>query len=395
MTKVSRPRVYRMTLAQFHKYLTDKRAELEACIQEISEIEARFRKAFQEELVIWQDLFTFCYPRVKAERRNLPADLQAYLDRLEAEEEARIRGEIEALYREIAEKRQIADGLTQRAQKAAQAMRAANPSLNAREEELKARVAQLQEEFTRAFEEEEALRQGALGALRHIGRIRRLRALQKTIKQQQAEALKALRAVRKEWTDTVQATAEKQSTWREEWQKTSVRLAEAQGQRDYLSGHLKELAEEAGLQRALQEMTEMYTVPGELGEKLAELAWHNAVRRSFEEGLQAIAEALGLLKGLSNGLDRFTQSVGKVLAEQRRYNLKPVQVPVPEQAVNVNALWADLRQKVKDERYLGANPLEFIRLAREEVIGRLPNETIQAFFEGMGNALNEATKAWG
>ena len=394
MTKVSR-RVYRMTLAQFHKYLSDKRAELEACIQEITEIEARFRKAFQDELAVWQELFTFCYPRVKAERRNLPADLQAYLDRIEAEEEARIRGEIEALDKEIAEKRQIADGLTRRAQQAAQAMRAANPTLNAREEELKARIAQLQEEFTRAFEEEEALRQGPLGVLRHAGRIGRLRTLQKTIKQQQAEALKALRAVRKEWADTVQATAEKQAAWREEWQKTSVRLAEAQGQRDYLAEHLKELAEEAGLQRALQEMTETYAVPGELGEKLAALAQHNAVRRTFEEGLQAIAEALGLLKGLSNGLERFTQSVGKVLAEQRRYNLKPVQVPVPELAVSVNALWAELRQKVQDERYLGANPLEFVRLGREEITGRLSNEVIQAFFEGMGNALNEATKAWG
>ncbi|MBC7254940.1 MAG: hypothetical protein H5T66_02385, partial [Chloroflexi bacterium] len=120
-----------------------------------------------------------------------------------------------------------------------------------------------------------------------------------------------------------------------------------------------------------------------------------AVRRTFEEGLQAIAEALGLLKGLSNGLERFTQSVGKVLAEQRRYNLKPVRVLVPELAVNVNALWAELRQKVQDERYLGANPLEFVRLGREEITGRLSNEIIQAFFEGMGNALNEATKAWG
>lgn len=395
MTKVSRPRVYRMTLAQFHKYLTDKRAELEACIQEMTEIEERFRKAFQEELAVWQELFSFCYPRVKAERRTLPADLQTYLDRIEAEEEARIRGEIEALDKEIAEKRQTADDLTLRAQRAAQEMRAANPTLNAREEELKARIAQLQEEFTRAFEEEEALHQKPLGALRYAGRIRRLRALQKTVKSQQAEALKALRAVRKEWADTVQATAEKQSAWREEWQKLSVRLAEAQGQRDYLAEHLKELAEEAGLQRALQEMTEIYGVPGELGEKLADLARHNAVRRSFEEGLQAMSEALGLLKGLSNGLERFTQSVGKVLAEQRRYNLKPVQVPVPELAVGINALWADLRQKVKDERYLGANPLEFIRLAREEVTNRLPNETIQAFFEGMGKALDEATKAWG
>lgn len=395
MAKSAEQRVYRMTLAQFHKYLGDKREELDACRQEIEEIQVRFRKVFDDELAVWQDLFSYCFPRVKEGRAELPADFRAYLDGIEAEEKARIRGEIADLEREVAEKRALADNLVARAQEATEVMHASNPELNAQEEELKARVARLQDDFTRAFEEEDRLKAEALGGLRHAVRIRRLHRLQKTAKAQQEQALKALRQVRKSWLDTVQATSETQAALRQEWQEASIRISEAQGQRDYMVQHFDTLAEDAALLRALQELDRPTSVPGELGAKLAELAQHNVVRKSFEEGLASVAEALGLLKGVSDGLGRFRDSVGKVVAEQRRYNLKPVQVPVPHQAAAINAIWAELRQQVKNEDYMGSNPLEFVRIVKRYISEPLTNATIQAFFEGMGEALNQATKAWG
>jgi chromosome segregation ATPase len=395
MAKSAEQRVYRMTLAQFLKYLGDKREELDACRQEIDEIQARFRKVFNDELAAWQELFSYCFPRVKEGRAELPADFRAYLDRIEAEEQARIRGEIADLEREVAEKRAAADRLTAQAQEAIGAMRAANPELNSREEEVKTRVHRLQSDFTLAFEEEDRLKSEPLGWLRHGRRIRRLGRVQKTTKAQQEQALQALRQVRKTWLDTVQSTSETQAALRQEWQQTTIRVSEAQGQRDYMAEQFDTLAEDAALLRALQDLNLRITVSGELGAKLKELAQHNAVRKSYEEGLTAVAEALGLLKGVSDGLGRFRESVGKVVAEQRRYNLKPVQVPVPHQAAAINAIWAELRQQVKNEDYMGSNPLQFVRIVKRHISEPLTNATIQAFFEGMGEALNQATKAWG
>ncbi len=388
-------RVYRMSLAQFHQYLRDKRDELDACRGEIDEIQAKFRQVFNDELAAWQTLFSFCYPRIKEGRKELPADFRAYLDRVEAEETARINAEIATLDQEVAEKRRTGDGVTAQAQAAAQAMRAANPQLNEQEEALKARVAQLQQEFTRAYEEEEALDARALGWLRHGGRIARLRRLQKTTKQQQNRALTELRRVRKAWVDTVQSTGEVESTLRAEWQQTGVQAAQSQARHDYLQDHLAELAEEAALQRALQELSQPTSVPGELGDKLKELAQHNVVRKSYEDGLAAVAEALGLLKGISTGLEKFADSVGKVVAEQRRYNLKDVKVDVAQLAADVNGIWVPLRAQVKNEDYMGSNPLEFVRIVQQSISARLTNEVIKTFFEGMGEALNKATKAWG
>ena len=118
-------------------------------------------------------------------------------------------------------------------------------------------------------------------------------------------------------------------------------------------------------------------ISGELGDALADLVKRNEVRRSYEEGLRAVAEALGLLKGVGEGMNRFQQSVGTVLQEQRRYSLKQVQVPVPGWIVQMNETWQELSAKVKDEKYLGTHPLEFSQRAREIVQQRLQEAAIK------------------
>ncbi len=107
-----------------------------------------------------------------------------------------------------------------------------------------------------------------------------------------------------------------------------------------------------------------------------------------------MAEALGLTKGVGEGLQRFQRSVGTVLQEQRRYNLKEVQVPVSYFAAALNEIWKDLRGKVQDEKYMGTHPLEFSQIVKRYIQERLTDANIQRLFEEMGEALNKATSAW-
>jgi chromosome segregation ATPase len=269
------------------------------------------------------------------------------------------------------------DRLTAEAQAAVAHLREANPELDRQEEQLKAAMVKDQDRYAELFEQIEALERRFLGGMIHFIQINKLNRQHDKIKRRQAQTLQKLRTVRKEWQQSIDGAGETQAALREQWQAKSIEVSRAQSRRDHVAANLAVLAEEAAIQRLLAELVE-----------------HNHIRHSYEQGLQAVAEAAGLLKGLGEGLARFGESVGKVLQEQRRYSLADVRVPVPEFAIAVNDTWRLLQGQIKDEKQMGAQPLEFSRIITAGLSQRLPDRVIRQFFESMGAALNEATAAW-
>jgi len=383
-----------MGLKQFESYLRDRNAELDACIREIEEVQQRLQQAFQAELKVWQGLFGYCYPQILAHREALPAEFVSHLDHVEQEELQKLQAEMVELTSKIEAGRKAIDGWTAEAQEAARALRSANPEFDAREEDLKRRISTLQDEYTEAYRQLEAAREPLLGWLSNAGGIRQARHKQEEIKKQQAQATEQLREVRQKWLSAVQETSEKQSQLREQWQQTTVEIAELQARYDYLRNNLKEVARQNGIRRVLDEMTEAPALEGELGDKLRQLAEHNAVRARFEEGLMAVSQSLGLLRGINTGLDKFCESVAQVLAEQSRYNLREIDIDVPRDVVVVNQTWAWLASEARDEDKVLQSPLEFAAIVRQYVNDRLTPQVIQYFFETMGDSLNRATAAW-
>lgn len=388
----AKPKIYRMTLSEYHRYIDDKHRELEACYKDVEEVQKEFNDIFKRELLAWQERFAFCFPRVGAQRRELPAEFVALIDRTEAEERARLEKEIADLDQLIRAERASMDELLARAQAETEALRAANPELNAREEKLKSLIVKYQDEYAKAFEALEKL--GGLSWLLSPVKRRALLKAQRQAKIRQAQYEQELKAVRQEWQDKLKQAAETQATLRERWQKASVSASQAETRREHLQTHLDDLAEQAGLQRVLEELKEPPNVSGELGEALKDLVQRNHVRWAYEEGLRAVAETLGLLKGVGEGLKRFQKSLATVLQEQRRYNLKEVHAQLPEFVVAILETWKALQAQVKDEKLMGKNPLDFSRIVDRYVKERLTNANIQRLFEEMGEALNRATAAW-
>ena len=390
----SQQTVYRMTLSQFYRYLKDKGQELKDCYKEIEEIQYQFNDIFKRELAAWQEVFAYCFPLVLQQRRSFPASFQELVDRTEQEELARIRQEIVELGKTVVEGRAEADEYLSRAQAATQTLRQANPTINDREERLKARMVAYQEEFARAYEEMEKLRASPLGGLRNWRQIRKAKRVQRVAKNQQTKTLKKLRQVREEWLERVNEAGDTQAELRGTWQGTSVQVSRAQGQREHLQANLENLAEQAAIQRVLEELDHDPQIGGELGQKLIELAKRNRVRLAYEEGLRAVAEALGLIKGVGEGMQRFRKSVGTVVEEQRRFNLAQVHVLLPRPAAILNQTWKLLGEKVRDEKHMGTHPLEFSKVVDTYITKRLTDASIQQLFEGMGEALSKATAAW-
>jgi translation initiation factor 2 alpha subunit (eIF-2alpha) len=395
MARVSaKQRSYTVNLSQFDRYLRDKSAELKACVDVIDEIHTQFQTMFQRELVIWQERFAECYPELSLHRDEMPTELQAYLDRIEAEELERLQQEIADLETQLEELRYEMDADMTRAQAAIKTLQEANPDLNRREEQLQATVVQLQDEYAQAYEELEELERPSMSWLTNAGAISRVKRKQRELKAKQAKALEELRAVRQQWLTMVQETSETQGQLRESWQQAGITSAELQARYDHLVNNLEDLARQDGMQRALLEIDQTYPVEGELGEQLAEIARHNVIRNNYEAGLGASSETLGLLRGIRTGMEKFSQSVSNVHAQQRRYNLKQIKIVLPHDVGVVNQTWKQLQERVEDKQRMIENPLEFVDIAERYVIKRLTNEVIQRFFEQMGRALNLGTAAW-
>ncbi|MEN6478709.1 MAG: hypothetical protein ABFD20_03610 [Anaerolineales bacterium] len=387
-------RVYPMTLAQFEAYLGDKLKELQTCMQEIDEVRLQFEKAFQQELAAWQERFAYCYPIIEADRTVLPVDMRTQLEQIEREEMAKIQAEMATLQQRIEQAHAEMDELMRQASEARQELRQRNPELDRREEKLKADVVKLQDRYAQLYAQEEQLSAARWGWLTNAGKIRRLRREQKKVKDDQAKALAKLSKVRTEWVERVQQTSEAQAELSAKWQSLSVAVAKDEARLAFLSANTAALGEQNAIQRLLEELREPPDIPGELGAKLQELAEHNRIRASYEQGMNDVSLSLGLMKGIGTGLGKFRESVSKVVDEQRRYNLAPVQVAVPASVAVINQTWKYLADKVHDEDYMGKNPLAFSEIVAKYVSNRLTDVTIQRFFEELGAALNRATAAW-
>jgi len=394
MAKKSKQRVQRMTIVQFHRYLDDARREAEACYQEVEEVQLQFNDIFKRELEAWQEKFAYCYPRVAVQREEMPPDFAQVIDRTEQEELERLRAEIAQLEKQLKEGQTRSDDFLAQARAATLALREANPQLNEREEELKSLMGKYQDQYAQAFEEIEALRRPFMGSLRHFFKIRNLRKEQKAAKIRQTRTLTKLKEVRADWLERVKKAGDAQGDLRGKWQQTGIEVSQNQARRDHLVENLEDLAVQAALQRVLEELDESPDVPSELGAALDELVERNRVRRSYEEGLRSVAELLGLTKGVGEGLTRFQRSVATVLQEQRRYGLKEVHLKLPESVTTINRVWKELGTKVKDEKHMGTHPLEFSRIVDAYIKRQLTDENIENLFENMGEALNQATKAW-
>jgi chromosome segregation ATPase len=387
-------RALRLNLKEFDRYLEEHRDEHRACYRQVQQVEEQIQERFDQVLEAWQETFGYCYPQLMSRRSEMPADFQALIDRIEGEERARIKGEIEDLDREVQEGQAQMDRYLQEAQAATQSLRRTNPAINNREERLKAQMVEFQDEYAQAYEELEELDTSLTGWFKNFGRIRRLKKVQRMAKRQQEETLTRLRNVRQEWLERVEKTSDTQSELRQQWQALGVRVAEAKGRRNRLQANFDTLAEEAAIRRTLEELDQAPALDDELGERLREMVRRNRIRAAYETALRQTSELRGRLGGLGDGLERFHKSIRSVRREQQRYNLARVEVNLPPLVGQMNSVWQELYQKIRDEQEMVANPRELAEIATYYNENRLTDDQIKTFFEEMGEALNRATSRW-
>jgi chromosome segregation ATPase len=378
----------RMSLAEFYKYARQNRKRMADIYREIEEIQYQFNDLYTRQAGERQTLIATHAPSLLEAAEDLPVELRQNLEAQERVERRAIQDEIARLEEEIADKRQKVDGLIREAQRQAANLREQNPILDQQEEELKARWASMENEIQQLDTE---IKQ--LGLTSFLKR-RRLRGERAQLAENLQSVKAGVRTVREKWQAEKKRLQEAQADLQGKWQVLSVETSQLQARLDHLTANTDQLSRRNAAQNWLGSLEEVPAIEGQWRDRLTPLVELGRSKTSYEAGLTAVAEILGLLKGLGEGMDRFIRSVATVYEEQRRYKLPSLSLSLSNAVTSFHAVWPDFQAKVKDEKYLGTHPLEFNQRMKDIVQERINEAGIQKMFEDMGDALTRATKAW-
>jgi hypothetical protein len=382
-----------LTLADFYNYVRDNRKRIADVYREIEEIQYQFNDLHAQQMADWEKLVSTYVPLL-LKGEDLPPELQQLLAAQEQTERQAIRDEIARLEKEVADKRSSADSFVQLGQKQVAALREENPILNQQEEELKARRTSVAGEVERVDMQLKQMGCFPIGWLTHFFQRRRLRRQREQLAENLATLDAGIRVVREKWQTRKKELQQSQADLQSKWQAISVEVSQLQARLDYLTADIDELSKRNAAQNLLGNLQELPVNAGPWHDRLAPLIELSHNRSSYEVGLTTVAEILGLLKGLGEGMDRFVRSVATVYDEQKRYKLPMLKLALSDAVTSFHAQWPEFQAKVKDEKYLGTHPLEFSQRIQEVVHQRLQEDAIKCMFEDMGSALTTATKQW-
>ena len=377
-----------MTLAQFYNYVRTSRQRMADVYRETEEIQFQFNDLHTRQLTQRDKLVSTLAAQMLADS-ELSEALKAALESRVQVERQLLLDRIAALNKELTETRQTSERLIIEGQKQIAYLREQNPVLNQQEEGLKARRAGLQQQLDEL--DAKIKRMGCLTG--YVAR-RRLQTERKKLAENVAAMTQGIRVVREKWKTEREKVQAGQVEMQTRWQTLSVEISQKQALVDDLTSNLEARSRTDAARNLLAELKEQPADAGSWQDRLAPLAELNKSEANYVVGLTTVAEVLGLLKGLAEGMDRFIRSVGTVYEEQTRYKLAELRLSIPDEVSAFHSYWPTLQAMVKDEKYLGTHPLEFSQKVKEAIGSRLGTTQIQKVFEQMGAALTAATKQW-
>jgi len=399
------------SLEQLADYIADNLEKIGAVRQEMAEIQVGFNSAYVEWKAEHDASLERLVQAIDGRSDEVGPELQARIGQRCLEESELIEKRRQELRQELIPTAQAeADAALEKGQSLAQALRKLNPELDQREEGLKARRARLEAELGQLNQQISRL-SGCLGVVVNFPKITRLDRQRQRLIGRLEGVNQALKEVRQQWQTAQQQTGDEQATLQAGWQDLTLKLAQLQAELSFLDDEANRQA--TARQRAVRHVVDHLKEPVAPGQRaggqakprgplpdlqgeLDEMVKLNVQTDDYQAALGAAASLLSLLDGISEGLKRFDRSVQGTLDEQKMHSayLPMPEVSLREEVLGFHAQWDDLRSKVRDERHLSAHPAEFVAAVGPVMQEGLSEARIKAMFEGLGQALDAATRGW-
>jgi len=388
-------------LATMIQYLDTQCASLTDLVREIEEIQREFETRFVGTQQEFENAKASAAAWVAAHNWQQPSWLiEALNDRLPAVREAKTK--------RLAEVRQELTGLENQRQAiesqdeaGVAALKQSNPRLNAREEELKVQVERIRVTLGEKMKEWKQAGSG-LGWLTRSGKVRQLRGEIEKLSAELSKTSGRLTEVRNSWLAIEKKTDETDERLQEAWRLRTAEIARLKRELNQLEGDLETVCREAALDEILNSLAAPPVARAARPRQdddpafatlLTRLVALHDETRDYEAGIAQVAELMGMLKGLCEGLTRMRESVASVKSEQDMHaELPNLKLKAPEGVLQFHRLWAELRPVVLDEKQAAEHPRNFADHIKQVIGDRLSNTAIDLMFNNLGNELNRATK---
>ncbi|MBN1813989.1 MAG: hypothetical protein JXA14_19285 [Anaerolineae bacterium] len=390
----------RVSLEELHQYILSKASQIRTVCQEMEEIQVGFNSKYVEWKAEHDATLERLVGAVLAQVEEVGPELMGRIEKWVVEERRLVDERRQELRDTLIPQTQAeADALIKEGQSVVETMREENPRLDKREEQLKAKWADLEGELTSLNERIRKL-SGCLGVVFNFLKINKLDRQRQRVIGQMYEIRSQLRDVRQEWQETRQGADAEEDRLQIRWQGLMREIAQMQGELDYLDeeSNRENLALRRAARHVVDDLKEPISCPvAGIKAELDAMVTLNIQTDDAQKGLGATSGLIALLNGVIEGMNRFDQSVTGLIAEQRMHSayLKRLDVDVPDDVEAFHEQWEDLAQKVRDDGRLCENPTEFLAVVLPAIEDRVSEVAIKEAFESMGRALTAATKRWG
>lgn len=387
------------SLDGFSEFITANIEQIGAVRSEVEEIQVGFNSAYVEWKAEHDATLERLTETVIARREKAGSDLQSRTTqrleeeiRLIAERRAELRNEL------IPTAQTEADETLGEGQRAEAELRQLNPSLDIREEKLKARLQEMQAELAGLNDRIRKL-SGCLLVVFNFGKINRLDRERNSVIGSLRVLQQQLKEVREEWVTFQQVVESEQTSLQGRWRELTIELARLQAELEYLDSETKR--EALALKRAVRHVIDNLKTPipcpaEDIKRELDAMVNLNIQTDQYQEGLGSVSGLMSTLIGITEGLNRLNSSVEGLIREQEMHSayLSKLTVSVPEEALAFHTGWDDLRASVRDDHRLCLHPSEFVDAIRPLMEQDLNEARIATMFNSLGASLSQATVGW-
>jgi chromosome segregation ATPase len=388
-----------VSLDGFAEFIDDSVRSIASARHEVEEVQVGFNSAYVEWKAPHDATLAELVNTIDGKLEDLGEDLHNRVELQRIEERAAIDARFEELESTLIPQTQAeADQMLEGGRRLTAELRELNPRLDHEEENFKAQREAYRAELESLNEEIRRL-SGCFVVVFNFFKLNKLdKQRQKLIGQLQVVE-NHLRRVRQEWEEAQSGTQSQQDALKVRWQELTLKVAEMQGERDHLSvmENRARLARRRAIRRVVDDLKEDVDCPDpDVKAKLDHMVELNFQTDEYEEGLKSVMSLLAMMDGVAEGMRRFGESVDGLREEQRMHgsNLPKLSIAVPDSIVAFHQLWPRLAKQVVDERHLAANPGEFIAMVQPVIEDALSDDSIDAMFTGLGQALEQATSKW-
>jgi chromosome segregation ATPase len=268
-----------------------------------------------------------------------------------------------------------------------------NPRLNAREEELKAKEQAMQQALEAALAAWRASGRG-IGWLVQPGKVQRLRKQAEVLADQLADVNARLTEVRNSWHTMETNTEANEASLQDAWRLRTAEIARLRREDHSLRSDMEGACREAALDEVLNAIAEAKAGGSPDFDALlaSVVSLHDQVR-DYENGIAQVAELMGIMKGVCEGLGRMKESVEGVKKEQDMHTeLANLKLQAPATALQFHQLWDRLQPVVLDEKFAAEHPRDLAVRLKQTIGEGMTNAALDAMFTALGSELDRATK---